>query len=103
MKNEQVARELLKMAKSLLGDDDSGREAGAYLEDTNWDKVRFAQPKQWVWQWKSGGWNGVYAKSKKEAIAKAKKEWAESSLYDQWIESSFRVPTEREYRSLNVD
>jgi hypothetical protein len=66
----------------------------------NWDKVRFSEPKKWVFNWKGGGWNSSTGKTKKEAIANAKKRWKGSEWDGKWDERTFRVPTESEYRSL---
>jgi len=67
----------------------------------DWDRVKFNEPKNWVWQWNGGGWNGVVAKSKREAIGEAKKKFKDSP---EWLEKiderTFRVPTEREYKAL---
>jgi hypothetical protein len=83
-----------RVAKSLIAD--------MYFDPTpDWDTVKFAEPKHWVWQWKGGGWNGVVAKSKREALALSKKKFKNSP---DWLaridEKTFRVPSKREYQSL---
>jgi len=84
----------------------SGEKTAAdlYFDSTpDWDKIRFMEPKHWVFTWKTGGWNSVIARSKKEAIVKAKKEWKGTKWDGQWDESSFKVPTRQEYRMLMID
>lgn len=58
--------------------------------------------KEFLYNFKGGGWNSAYAKTKKGAIAQAKKRWAKESpkLVELIDESSFRIKTEREYRVL---
>lgn len=55
--------------------------------------------KTWNFNFQSGGWNSVVAKTKEEAIKRAKKEYGKSK-YTQVLETSFRVATERDTQAL---
>lgn len=60
------------------------------------------QKKEFLYNFKNGGWNSTFAKTKKGAIAAAKKRWAKESpdLVDKIDEKSFRIKTEEDYRNL---
>jgi hypothetical protein len=49
--------------------------------------------KQYLYHFVGGGWNQVYATSKRSAIAQAKKRWAHTEGTLEVDESSFRVGT----------
>jgi len=58
--------------------------------------------KEFLYNFKGGGWNSAVAKTKRGAISKAKKRWAKESpkLVELIDEKSFRLKTEKEYRLL---
>ncbi len=58
--------------------------------------------KEFIYNFKGGGWNSAFAKTKKGAISQAKKRWAKESpkLVELIDENSFRIKTENEYRFL---
>lgn len=93
MDKKLVAAELVRLAKSLVG-------AHGFIDDIDWTKVSFPEDMTWVYNFTDGGWNYEMAKSKKEAVAIANRRWKGSMKID---ESSFHIPTEREFRLLNVD
>ena len=74
--------------------------ANPYFEpkSIDWDKTKFEENKHWVYNFKDGGWNSELAKSKKEAMSKAKKRWSGTEFKPD--EKTFRVPTRSEYNSL---
>ena len=55
--------------------------------------------KEYLYNFVGGGWNSEFAKTKRGAIAQAKKRWAGNSNL-QVIETSFRVSTPRDYQNL---
>jgi hypothetical protein len=57
------------------------------------------QKKEYLYGFIGGGWNSELAKTKRGAIAQAKKRWADSP--DLVIDkASFRVSTPRDYQNL---
>lgn len=58
--------------------------------------------KEFLYNFKSGGWNSTIAKTKRGAVSQAKKRWAKESpkLVELVDEKSFRIKTESEYRLL---
>jgi hypothetical protein len=75
-------------------------EEGAYYEGPDWDKIKFKEEKEWIYHFEGGGWNGVRAKSKKEAMKKAKEKHSKGKLSMRILADSFKVPTEKEYKQL---
>jgi len=57
------------------------------------------QNKEYLYNFAGGGWNSELAKTRRGAIAQAKKRWADNTnlVVD---ERSFRLKTDREYRNL---
>jgi hypothetical protein len=57
------------------------------------------QKKEYLYNFMGGGWNSELAKTKRGAIAQAKKRWADRP--DLVIDkASFRVSTPRDYQNL---
>jgi hypothetical protein len=54
--------------------------------------------KEYLYNFVGGGWNSEFAKTKRSAIAQAKKRWAESAnlIVD---EKSFRISTPADYQA----
>ncbi len=57
------------------------------------------EPKTYLYNFTSGGWNSVIAKTKRSAIRLAKKEWANNNTLI-INEKSFRISTPADYRQL---
>ena len=55
--------------------------------------------KEYLYNFVGGGWNSEFAKTKRGAIAQAKKRWAGINNL-QVDTSSFRVSTPRDYQNL---
>jgi len=54
--------------------------------------------KEWLFNWKSGGWNSIYAADREQALKKAKAEWKNSNLVID--EDSFRICTPEDHKQL---
>jgi hypothetical protein len=52
---------------------------------------------EYIYNFKSGGWNSEYASSIEEAISQAKKRWSDPDDVD---ENSFRIQTDIEEKLL---
>jgi hypothetical protein len=52
---------------------------------------------EYIYNFKSGGWNSEYAPSLEEAISQAKKRWSDPDDVD---ENSFRIKTDIEEKLL---
>ena len=57
------------------------------------------QKKEYLYNFIGGGWNSEFAKTKRGAIAQAKKRWADSKGLDIDL-TSFRVSTPSDYQNL---
>ena len=57
------------------------------------------QKKEYLYNFIGGGWNSEFAKTKRGAIAQAKKRWADSEGLDIDV-TSFRVSTPSDYQNL---
>ncbi len=65
----------------------------------DWDKIRFKKDMEWVFNFKGGGWNSVFAKTKKSAIKIAKERYPKHSKLEP-NENTFKVPTKEEHDNL---
>jgi len=88
MNRTHIASELVTAAKEMT--------AGLFLDELDWNKVKFSSNKKWTFRFEGGGWNFVLARSKKEAVVKAEKEYGSLGVR----KDSFKVPTKREYNSM---
>ena len=57
------------------------------------------QKKEYLYNFIGGGWNSELAKTKRGAIAQAKKRWADNKGLDIDV-TSFRVSTPSDYQNL---
>lgn len=90
-----VAKELAAIAKSLS----AAGNSMFFNPNPDWDTMVFNEQKHWVWEWVGGGWNQAIARSKKEALAIAKKKFPDMEVATR----TCHVPTEHEYRMLMID
>jgi hypothetical protein len=56
--------------------------------------------KQYTYNFVGGGWNTEWAKTRRGAIAQAKKRWKNSKVGSEVDESTFRLSTDKEINEL---
>ena len=88
-----VLRTQIKSLKSLVKLDKTQRATIKPIIDEKVNMLKYISGlKSWNFNFESGGWNSNVAKTKEEAINKAKKMY-NASKYTQVSEKSFRVAT----------
>ena len=95
-----VLRTQIKSLKSLVKLDKAQRATIKPIIDEKVNMLKYISGlKSWNFNFESGGWNSNVAKTKEEAINKAKKMY-NASKYTQVSEKSFRVATHADTANL---